>query len=520
MITGTAPTPSVGEPKIPIRGAFIDGQYLGDQVHMSEITDLGANWVEIVLWVLVTENGELIPYHESIYGEPFSMDEIISQASMTEEIITSSIKQAHDLGFKVFLCTYHERLGAHHEYGKGLKIDVENFLERAEEIAIRWAEIAENNGVELFAPRKELQKFVGQKRALEFDDEILPALRGVYNGDLMRGAFVIYLWDELGRYAYQFEELPPSFSGWDYLGVDFYGSGTDTFEDLAAMYARFVNKVQELKTQNNLKGVVFEELGVPHHGTENYWNDNSLSGDEILNNVYQIFFEGGVDVIEGLFPWWWQEENRDLPAGRHEHIAPNNIIKQYYTASTISPYTGPIADEYVSADITYEVTGTLLQDNFEDNSNWDLYGENVFVNNGVLEWSGEEGCTLKDTSSENWQNYTFSGEFMTIDGAFDFYVRSTGSGEYPFLVRPISHVQLVGSDGQGGFMALREADFLVEFNKWHSFTIVVKENLLQLFIDNDKALEYLDPNPLPKGTVGLRAYGRAFVDNVIIEEIH
>lgn len=520
-------TPSMGEPKIPIRGVFVDVKRLNEEGYVSKIRDIGANWVEIVLWVLVTENGELIPYHESVPGFemvqgeiPYSMEEIRSQAPMTEEIITSGIRKAHELGFEVFLCTYHERLGAHHEYGQGLRIDVENFLEQAKEIAIRWAEIADNNGVEMYAPRKELQKFVGQKKALEWDDEILPALRSAYKGDLVRGALVDFVkWDRLGRHVWQGEELPSSFAGWDYLGVDFYGSDTDTFEDLAAMYAWFANKVTELKIQNNLKGVVFEELGEPHHGTENYWNDNSLSGDDILNRMYQIYFEGGADSIEGFFPWMWEEEDRDLPAGRHEHIAPNNIIKQYYTASTIPSYSGPIADIYLPSDITYEVAGTLLQDNFEDDSNWNL-GTNVSIGGGVMEFSGDGAATPKDASSENWQNYTFSGKFMVVDNYFAFCVRSTDSGNYPFLVRPIAMVQLVGSDGRGGFMAVREIHFLVEYNKWYGFTIVVKNNLLQFFIDDTKVLEYLDPNPLLRGTVGLNGHGRAFVDNVIIQEIH
>ncbi len=521
----TTPSPpttpsSTAEPKIPIRGVFANASRFGEEEYVNEIKDIGANWVEIVLWVLVTENGELIPYDESIYEPPFSMEEIRSRAPTIEEVMATRIKQAHDLGFNVFLCTYHERLGAHHEYGQGLRIDVENFLEQAEEIAIRWAEIAENNGVEMYAPRKELQKFIGQKKALEWDDEILPALRGAYNGNLVRGALVDFAkWDPLARQVWQGEELPSSFAGWDYLGVDFYGSDTDTFEDLAAMYAWFANKVAELKTQNNLKGVVFEELGEPHHGTENYWNDNSLSGDNILNRMYQIFFEGGADTIEGFFPWIWEEEDRDLPAGRYEHIAPNNIIRQYYTASTIPSYSGPIADMYTPTDIAYEVTRTLLQDNFEDDSNWNLFGENVFVNNGVLEWSGHERVTPNDPSSENWQNYIFSGKFMVVDDYLDFHVRSTDSGDYPFIVRPIAIVQLVGPDGRGGFMTTREIHYLIEYNKWYSFTIVAKDNLLQFFVGNDKVLEYLDPNPLLKGTVGLDVHGRAFVDNVIIQEI-
>jgi len=282
--------------------------------------------------------------------------------------------------------------------------------------------------------------------------------------------------------------------------------------------------VAELKTQNNLKGVVFEELGEPHHGTENYWNDNSLSGDNILNRMYQIFFEGGADSIVGFFPWIWEEENRDLPAGRHEHIAPNNIIKQYYTASTIPSYSGPIADMYVPSDITYGVTRTLLQDNFEDDSNWNL-GTNASIGGGVLEFRGHEVAKLKDASSENWQNYTFSGKFMVVDNYLSFFVRRTDSGgyqfpnEYRFAVKPIAMVSLVGSDGRGGFTTLREIHYLVEYNKWYSFTVVAKGNLLQFFIDNTKVLEYLDFNPLLKGTVELHCFGRSFVDNVIIQEI-
>lgn len=508
------------EVKIPIRGLVVFSGYdFGDQVFIDKLKNIGANWVEIVLWVLVTEDGELIPYDDSVPSTPFSIDEIKAQAAGTEGRITSRIKQAHDLGFKVFLCTYHERLGAHHEYGQGLRIDVENFLEEAKKIAVRWAEIAENNSVEMFAPRKELQKFVGQKAALEWDDEILPALRSVYNGDLVRGALVDFIkWDRSGRYAWQGEELPSSFVGWDYLGVDFYGSDTDMFEDLAAMYALFVKKVKELKTQNNLKGVVFEELGEPHSGRENYWNDNSLSGDEIMSRFYQIFFEGGADVIDGFFPWLWQEGDYDLPAGRHEHIAPENVIKQYYTASTITPYSGPMANEYTSTDISYEVTRTLLQDNFNDASNWNL-SQNVSVNDGVLEFHGAGPAELSDTSSENWQNYTFSGKFMIVDGTFTITVRSSGSGSYPFIIKPISMIHLVQPDGQGGFMAARETHFLVEYDKWHNFTVVAKDNLLQLFIDNDKALEYLDSTPLLNGTVCFYGDGRAFVDNVVIQEI-
>lgn len=510
--------------KIPIRGIFVNSaQRLDDEEYVKSIKDIGANWVEIVLWVLVTEDGELIPYDESIYGppHPFSMEEIKNRAPMIEELTAQRIKQAHDLGFKVFLCTYHERLGAHHEYGQGMKINIDNFLEEAGEIAVRWAEIAEDNKVEMYAPRKELQKFVGQKKALEWDDRILPALRSAYQGDLVRGALVDFAkWDPLAKQVWEGEELPASFAGWDYLGVDFYGSDTDTFEDLAAMYAWFAGKVAELKIKNNLKGVVFEELAEPHRGTESYWNDESLSGDEILNRLYQIYFEAGADSIEGFFPWIWEEEERDLPAGRREHVAPNKIIKQYYTASTIPSYDGPVAGVYPSLDVAYRVVRTLLRDDFDDGSNWELHGKDVSVKNGILEWTGHERATLKSALSKGWQNYVVSGEFMITDGeGFDFHVRYSDAGSYLFIVRPIALVQLVEPDGRGGGIALREIHYLVDYGKWYNFTIVAKDDIVQFFINDDKVLEYQDPTPLLTGGADFDVQGKGFVDNVVIREI-
>jgi len=102
VIKGTTPNPSVEEPKIPIRGVFVDAKRLGEEEYVNKIKDIGANWVEIVLWVLVTENGELIPYDDSIYGPPFSMEEIRSRAPTIEGLMATRIQQAHDLGFGVF----------------------------------------------------------------------------------------------------------------------------------------------------------------------------------------------------------------------------------------------------------------------------------------------------------------------------------------------------------------------------------------------------------------------------------
>jgi len=527
-----SPTPSpIPSPaySIPIRGIRVDiGRgFENDPAFVATLREMNVNWVELVLWPQVTTDGKIFEcWTGSNMPDPPSVEELERTCAQTEPIMVDTIYKWHELGFRVFLVVYHERFANHHAYGDGITGSTQEILRQAGEIAARWAEIAERTGVEMYAPRKELQAFVGQKAALRWDDEILPALRSAYHGDLVRGALADFtLWDTEAKCGWQGEELPSSFAGWDYIGVDFYGSQTDTFEDLAAMYALFVEKVRELKIRDNVKGVVFEELGIPHNGTETYWKDPSLSGDEIMNRLYQIYFTGGAGGIEGFFPWVWEERDYDLPGGRYEHITPVNIIGQYYTASTIPPYTGPVAEECQPSDVGYEIGRTILQDNFDDSSHWNL-SNNASISNGFLEFRGPGSAEIKEALSENWRDYTVSGRFMITEGTpLTFRVRSTGewwSGDnYQAIISPISMISLI-RPWQDGIVCVRFTRFLVEYNEWYTFKIVVKNNSVQLFIHDEKVLEYLDPSPLPEGVFVISSDGegsKAFVDEVLVQEI-
>jgi len=520
-----SPTPSPAF-SIPIRGVRVDigGGFEDDAAFVSTLRDLNVNWVELVLWPQVTTEGKVFEcWTGSNVPNPSSVEEMEQTCSQTENIMVDTIRKWHKLGFKVYLIVYHERFGQHHAYGYGVTGRVDEILRQTREIAIRWAKIAEQNGVEMYAPRKELQFFVGPGNALQWDRDILPEVRAVYSGDLVQGAFQLYIWDRNGKTAYTQEPLPTGVKGYDYLGVDFYGSDVDTLEELAALYTRFLLSAEEIKNASDMKGVVFEELGFPHHGIEAFWNDPSLTANEVMSQYYDTIFSLGIGRIDGFFPWAWQDGTYQLVGNRAaEAIRPSTVIKQYYAATAlpvliIQGLAIPVA---TLPPITFEVSEPLLVEDFSDGSRWDM-GSIGSVQDGVLTMKGEGIVKLNDPSSEAWEDYVFRAEFKPLEGEIGFNFRRSG-GEYAALVKPVCVFHLLKftrSEGTEKMEGLREAIPVVEYNKWHTIIIYVKDNAIQIFIDDTKITEFWDPSPLPVGGIGIGITGTAEVDNVVVEEL-
>lgn len=522
------PTPLL-TPAIPIRGVVNAPFYswaLNPKL-TEQLKDMGVNWIELVLWVLVTEDGKLIPYWESLPGPPNSppystaeVERVTREAQKTEEVMIRRIRNAHENGFKVFLCTYHERMGAHHYHGKGLKVDVDSVLGQAKEIALNWARICEENHVEMYAPRKELQLLVGDRKALEWDNDILPELRKLYHGDLVRGAFELYDWDRNGKFAMSAEDLPADMSGWDYLGVDLYGNGVDTFEEWAAYVERFASKVRQLKAKHGLKGAVFEELSYPHGGGETFWQDKTMSGQDILEHLYQITFEGCFGAIEGFFLWSeWTEEVKRLPAGRQEHISLTKLLKNYYTAPAIpKSYEVAPAKEMIPPEVTIGVTRTLLKEDFEGAAPRQLFGRNFSIADGVLRL--QQGSL--DTGDIYLTDFVFRGKFQIKSGIATIGLRVSDAC-YAVTIQPISSLNLsksIKQDDSWHLVAFREANASVAYDKWYTFTIIAKDGVLQVFIDGEKVVDYEDPAPLPKGAIIINTEdGDILLDDLVVEEI-
>jgi len=516
---------------IPIRGVTvkgihgtgelcIDGEVWSRSKLVQKAKEMGANWVEIVLWVLVTEDGKLIDFHRPVPNpnDFSSIEDLLEESKKTEELMISLIQYLHKNGLKVYLMTYHERLGAHHEYSRGLRLDVDAFLNQATQIALKWARIAEENGVEMFAPRKELQMFVGNEKALEWDEEILPKLRRIYHGNLVRGAFQLYIWDEKNKIAIPAEELPKNMSGWDYLGLDLYGNGIDTFEEWATYINRFALKAYELKEKYGLKGIVFEEFGYPHLGEEAFWQNESLTGNDVIQRLYQVVFEECAGIIDGFFPWLWAEGTHELVPGRWEYISPNKIIKQYYTASTIPRSYEDVlpAREYTPPKIIVNKTRIILEEDFENNTVHGLGGYNFEVVNGVLRL--KEGCVSTEDLFQ--KNLVFKFKIKILNGSLGVGFRDSKVGWYEIRIDPMTHISLIRHEPPPKGVLVKEVTPLVEYDKWYVFTIIAIDDAFQLFVDDKVVLDYIDPAPLPEGGVCFHAEEcEIMIDELIIEEI-
>jgi len=501
---------------------------------VARLREMNVNWVQLTLWPQVTQDGKIIEHPYGTGGpdySPQSVDRVLEESAITEEVMVSAIKRWHELGFKVYLLVYHERLGDHHAYGHGLTGDIDSMLEQAKEIAVKWARIAEENKVEMYAPRKELQMFVGAEKALEWDKGILPEVRSAYSGILVQGIPFMYLWDRINKEVYLQEQVAAvetaDITGYDYLGIDFYGSDVDTFEELEAIYARFLLKTEELKQKFGVKGVVFEELGFPHHGTEAFWNDSSLTGDEIICRSLDIFYRLGIGRIDGFFPWLFGDEFdgvAGLPAGRQEYIAPTKIISHYYTSvvAPVSDIEGIAAPEATFPGVSWEVSGVLLREDFNDDTAWGLWGSGTSVNNGVLEIIGEGGAPLNNPDAAAWGNYVFRGRFKPIDGEVSLQFRDSDVGSYSVMIKPITDFSLLKFTGPRGAQHMdqpRTVYPLIAYNKWHSFAIYAKGSALEFFIDEKKVTDYWDEEPLLNGSVAVGVRGHVLFDDFLVEEL-
>lgn len=488
----------------------------------SKLKCLNVNCVQLVLWPQITTDGRMIEYWESTnYPNPPTADQIAAVSDQTESVLVKAVQKWHRKGFRVFLLTYHERLGDHHAYARGFKGDFGDFLNRAKEIAVKWARIAEQNKVELYAPRKELQLWCGPRKSQEWDLDILSEVRKEYKGKLVLGIPFLYIWDRLNSEVYEQEPVLMEIPGYDYLGVDFYGSDVDTFDELRAFYARFLIRIQELRSQLGVLGVVYEELGIPHHGNEAFWNDPMLSADNIMTRIYDIFFGMSAGRIFGFCPWIWDNKIYDLPGNRKESVDPTLILNRYYSSitapvSSLENIAAPVAKQ---APLDFRTGRILFFDEFNTNAQWNLSPE-AQIAQGVLEIVGEGHASLLDEATVNWRDYVFSGRFKPLDGELGIQIRNDDRAEanYAIMIKPAAELHLLKSQDQQ-ITVLRGVFPLVEFNKWHTFSIYARGGVLVVFIDGDRVADYNDKNPLRWGNISFHVRGQALFDDIKVEEL-
>jgi len=205
------------------------------------------------------------------------------------ELVVAFIQEAHKYGIKVVLSTSFEPVGATlvgdiGSYPKPWEIDVE----AANSKIIEAAELAEEYGVEFFAPLNE-PDCVFWENSTEWGQEILPRVREVYHGEIIwRGAIFPFIEKMLSG------EFPTNFSGYDYIGVGLTPRYDMTLEEYPQFVDDVLNTVLTLAERDNCKGVMVSEFGTWG------WETHQPSEEDIVR-ACEIVLERAKNKVVGFF---------------------------------------------------------------------------------------------------------------------------------------------------------------------------------------------------------------------------
>ncbi len=245
---------------------------------VEELKALGVNTVSIVLEYNLNKNG-------SYYLED-------------EETYIAQLKKAKKAGFAVLVSPNFVGAAGHNWAKEGIAIDLKKHLQNSEEVALQWAQIAEQYQVEYFAPQNEFNgpirgnfAEIGKEEAritTEWHKEMLPKLKNVFTGKLMAKL------DEPREGI--------DVSGYDYVGITIsHGNG-----DLPNVRKHIANQyvtLKEIGRNSNAKWLVSEAwfpYGGPWYSETKSADGKSL--DELQDDYYKMSLEeyekaGGKDYI-------------------------------------------------------------------------------------------------------------------------------------------------------------------------------------------------------------------------------
>ena len=467
---------------IPIRGctALHDRDFY-------KISGFGCNYVQIVVWPQVQEDGEVIEFYDSLSRpqDIKSVKELRNLSKNTEEIIISRIKKAHELGYKVYLILYPERTGFHESYGTGLK-NPDRFLNSIESLALKWAKIAEENKVELFSPVNELFLWVGEEKANKWHEQILPKLKRVYNGELVPRGLQFYQLDPLTQKPFGMKNLEFNFSGWDYIASDFYCTGVDEIankENILKCIIATLNKSIELKNKYKTKGIIYGEMSHPG-GTS--------------AEIFDLFFKENYGKVDGWFLWYIDDYSKDV----------KEVAKRYFTQLHNITNTSLQMPEILDIRL---VASKVQRKN-------KLSCIKVFEGKGLEIENNKQGYEFDLPKND----YTLAIKFRIIEGGpLIFLERNSGYYEIQIVEASRVFIAKYKPANLNKSLILAEPRIEIKPNKTYTLEISKAGNNFAIYLDNKLVHAFSDPAP-PKGRLILTVYskeGEVKKSHVIYEEI-
>lgn len=320
---------------IPIRGLV----WVGEQVqNPAELVSMGANFVEVIVWAQVLDNSTVIVTTDSTAGpQPWSLQQLEDDTKMLKKNIRKRIQDSKKAGLKVYLVIYPERFNKPHRGPYVGKYNDDALLLQMRAIALHWARLAEEEGVELFSPANELFLFVGNEKTFRWHYELLPELRKIYHGSIAPRGFHAYMMN-FNTWKYEeSEDTQFNLSGFDYVAFDIYANHVKNFSEVHEYIRLTVSKALELKRKYGTKGIIFPEIGFPHAGNEGFWKEG-YKLEDVKAATWEIFLNESIGKVDGFFFWDWKPglAGRANPDNPNEDIweeigsKPTDVVKRYY----------------------------------------------------------------------------------------------------------------------------------------------------------------------------------------------
>jgi hypothetical protein len=272
--------------------------------------DYGVNSIAITHWIEIG----------------FDKGGVFDYARTNPQDTLDAIDAAHQAGLHVFLQLYPEffkqsyweetgEIGPYNNHSpaidpltgelmpaeleRGPMPDLNEFTKAYNEIVMKWARLAEEHEVELFAPSCEMNLFLGWENSAMWWQDILIPLRGTYTGELVQKGEIS--WE---KYGHENGDLSyfDHFKGWDYVNTDFLGE-KETPEEYRELIHQTMGYLQELKQRFGAKGIILTEIGTPEDSE--MYKKKATSSHEVRIAYWSILFEETQGLIDGYYFWPW-----------------------------------------------------------------------------------------------------------------------------------------------------------------------------------------------------------------------
>jgi len=225
-----------------------------------------------------------------------------------EEGYVTLIRKAHDAGLGVYLTVDVEY--ADGVVPAGIR-DVA--MQNSADVSVYWAEIAEQENVELFSPINEPTQVFGVEDGIWWSENILPLIKQRFSGEVA----VKFYGPELGDFSPY-----GSIEGYDYVSIHIYAidvTETEFFEYLSEVVLPYVNWCVR---SYNLEGYIFGEMGV------------EAGDDEWQAHIFQRFLEETWENTKGYFLCGWGpkiDPTDPFPDVSFTGRPAENVIREWYT---------------------------------------------------------------------------------------------------------------------------------------------------------------------------------------------